>query len=261
MDKFIIIGERIHCISPEIRNAIETRNPEAIFRRAKEQLAAGATYLDLNIGPASRKGEEIMTWAVQTLQNEFDNVPLALDTTNRKAMEAGLKVYNRSKGKPIVNSADAGDRIELIDLAAANDAYVIALCAKEGISKDNDERIAHCTEMLERAMNLGMEPTDLFFDPLFLVIKGMQEKQKDVLNAIRLISDMELRTTCGLSNISNSAPKEIRPIMDATFAAMAIEEGLSSAIMNPCNLRLMETIKTCDVVNNAVLYADSYLNL
>jgi 5-methyltetrahydrofolate corrinoid/iron sulfur protein methyltransferase len=49
--------------------------------------------------------------------------------------------------------------------------------------------------------------------------------------------------------------------MDAVFAAMAIEEGLSSAIMNPCNLRLMETIKTCDVVNNAVLYADSYLNL
>jgi 5-methyltetrahydrofolate corrinoid/iron sulfur protein methyltransferase len=167
MDKFLIIGERIHCISPEIRNAIETRNPEAIFKRAKEQLAAGAQYLDLNIGPASRKGEEIMQWAVQAIQNEFDNVPLALDTTNRKAMEAGLKVYNRSKGKPIVNSADTGDRIELIDLAAAN----------------------------------------------------------------------------------------------AIFAAMAIEEGLSSAIINPCNLRLMETIKTCDVVNNVVLYADSYLNL
>ena len=70
-----------------------------------------------------------MKWAVQLLQSEFDNVPLALDTTNQKAIEAGISVYNRSKGKPIVNSADAGDRISNIDLAAANDAICIALCS------------------------------------------------------------------------------------------------------------------------------------
>ncbi len=70
-----------------------------------------------------------MKWAVQLLQAKFDNVPLALDTTNKKAIEAGISVYNRAKGKPIVNSADAGDRIEYIDLAAANDAICIALCS------------------------------------------------------------------------------------------------------------------------------------
>ncbi|OAA91420.1 carbon monoxide dehydrogenase/acetyl-CoA synthase methytransferase subunit [Clostridium ljungdahlii] len=261
MDKFMIIGERIHCISPSIRKAIEERNPEPIFKRAKEQLDAGANYLDFNIGPARKDGEEIMQWGVKALQSEFDNVPLALDTTNKKAIEAGLKVYNRAKGKPIINSADAGERIGNIDLAAEYDAMSIALCAKEGITKDNDERIAYCTEMLEKGMGLGMEPTDLLFDPLFLVIKGMQDKQKEVLEAIKLISDMGLRTCCGLSNVSNGAPKEIRPIMDATFAAMAIQCGLTSAIMNPCDKRLMETIKTCDVVNGAVLYADSYLEL
>lgn len=261
MDKFLIIGERIHCISPAIRKAIAERNPEQILKRAKEQLDAGAHYIDFNIGPAEKDGEEIMKWGVQLLQKEFDNVPLALDTTNRKAIEAGLKVYNREKGKPIVNSADAGERIENINLAAEYDAMCIALCAKEGITKDNDERIAYCTEMLERAMGLGMDPTDLLFDPLFLVIKGMQDKQKEVLEAVRMISEMGLKTTCGLSNISNGAPKEIRPIMDATFCAMAMQAGLTSAIMNPCDKRLMETIKTCDVVNGAVLYADSYLDL
>ena len=261
MDKFMIIGERIHCISPTIRKAIEERNTAPIFKRAKEQLDAGADYLDLNIGPAGKDGEEIMQWAVKALQSEFDNVPLALDTTNKKAIEAGLKVYNREKGKPIINSADAGERIGNIDLAAEYDAMCIALCAKEGITKDNDERIAYCTEMLEKAMELGMEPTDLLFDPLFLVIKGMQDKQKEVLEAIKLISEMELRTCCGLSNVSNGAPKEIRPIMDSTYAAMAIQSGLTSAIMNPCDKRLMETIKTCDVINGAVLYADSYLEL
>ncbi|WP_138205387.1 carbon monoxide dehydrogenase/acetyl-CoA synthase methytransferase subunit [Haloimpatiens lingqiaonensis] len=261
MEKFMIIGERIHCISPTIRKALAERNPEPILKRAKEQLDAGAHYLDLNIGPAEKDGEDVMPWAVQLLQNEFNNVPLALDTTNKKAIEAGIKVYNREKGKPIINSADAGERIEMIDLAAANDAMVIALCAKEGITRDNDERMAYCTEMLERGMSLGLEPTDMLFDPLFLVIKGMQEKQKEVLEAVRLISEMELKTVCGLSNVSNGAPKHLRPIMDANFCAMAMQAGLTSAIMNPCDQRLMETIKTCDIINGAVLYADSYLDL
>lgn len=76
-----------------------------------------------------------MKWAVELLQSNFDNVPLALDTSNKKAIEAGISVYNRSKGKPIVNSADAAGRIEYVDLAAANDAIVIALCNGEGIAK------------------------------------------------------------------------------------------------------------------------------
>ena len=78
-----------------------------------------------------------MKWAVQLLQSEFDNVPLALDTTNQKAIEAGISVYNRAKGKPIVNSADAGDRISNIDLAAANDAICIALCSSGMVAADN----------------------------------------------------------------------------------------------------------------------------
>ena len=77
-------------------------------------------------------------------RSNFDNVPLALDTSNKKAIEAGISVYNSSKGKPIVNSADAAGRIENIDLAAANDAIVIALCNGEGIAKDNDERMMYC---------------------------------------------------------------------------------------------------------------------
>ena len=150
MGKFVIIGERIHCISPVIKKAMEEMDPGPILQRAKEQLDAGATYLDVNIGPAEKNGEELMKWAVQTIQAEFDNVPLCLDTANRKAIEAGISVYNRAKGKPIVNSADAGDRIENIDLAAANDAIVIALCSKAGVPSDNDERMMYCQEMLER---------------------------------------------------------------------------------------------------------------
>ena len=258
--KFVTIGERIHCISPVIREAMNNMDPEPILKRAAEQIKAGATYLDVNIGPAESNGPELMTWAVKLLQENFNNVPLALDTANKKAIEAGIRVYNRTNGKPIVNSADAGSRISNIDLAAANDAIVIALCSADGIAKDNEERMRHCHNMLERGLSLGMASDDLWFDPLFLVVKGMQDKQMDVLNAIKMFADEGLKSTGGLSNNSNGAPKNIRPILDSSLVAMAMMQGLTSAIVNPNDQRLMETIKSCDIFKNHVLYSDSYLD-
>ncbi len=305
---FVTIGERIHCISPAIRKAMDERDPAPILKRAAEQIAAGATYLDVNIGPAEKDGPERMMWAVKLLQENFNNVPLALDTANKRAIEAGIKVYNRTNGKPIVNSADAGSRISNIDLAAANDAICIALCSADGIAKDNEERMKHCHDMLERGLSLGMSSDDLWFDPLFLVVKGMQDKQMDVLEAIKMFADEGLKSTGGLSNNSNGAPKAVRPIMDSVvkgmqdkqmdvleaikmfadeglkstgglsnnsngapkavrpimdsaLVAMAMMQGLTSAIVNPCDLRLMETIKSCDIFKNHVLYSDSYLDL
>ena len=94
-----------------------------------------------------------------------------------------------------------------------------------------------------------------------LGVKGMQEKQMEVLEAIKMFSDMGLNSTGGLSNNSNGMPKNIRPIMDSALVAMAMMNGLTSAIVNPNDLRLMETIKSCDVFKGNTLYADSYLEI
>ena len=246
MGKFVTIGERLSTTAPAVNKAFLERDPEPILKRAKQQLDAGATYLDVNIGPAEGYGPDLMKWAVELLQGEFDNVPLALDTSNKAAIEAGIAVYNRSKGKPIVNSADAAG---------------IALCNGEGIAKDNDERMGYCQMLLERGLEHGMEAEDLWFDPLFLVVKGMQDKQMQVLECIKMFSDMGLNSTGGLSNNSNGMPKAIRPIMDSALVAMAMMQGLTSAIVNPNDLRLMETIKSCDVFKGNTLYADSYLEI
>ena len=144
---------------------------------------------------------------------------------------------------------------------AVNDAICVALCSKAGVPSDNDERMTYMMELLERGMGLGMEAEDMWFDPLFLVIKGMQDKQMDVLEFIRQISEQGLNSTGGLSNNSNGMPKHIRPIMDSAMVAMAMMCGLTSAIVNPCDLRLMETIKSCDIIKNNNLYADSYLEI
>ena len=140
-------------------------------------------------------------------------------------------------------------------------AICIALCNGEGLAKDNDERMMYCQTLLERGMEHGMDAADIWFDPLFLVVKGMQEKQMEILEAIKMFSDMGLNSTGGLSNNSNGMPKHIRPIMDSAMVAMAMMQGLTSAIVNPNDKRLMETIKSCDVLKNNTLYADSYLEL
>jgi 5-methyltetrahydrofolate corrinoid/iron sulfur protein methyltransferase len=89
----------------------------------------------------------------------------------------------------------------------------------------------------------------------------MQDKQKDVLDFIKQLTDMGFNSTGGLSNISNMMPKNIRPIMDSVMVAMAINNGLTSAIVNPCDVRLMESIKSADIIMNNTLYADSYLEI
>ena len=90
---------------------------------------------------------------------------------------------------------------------------------------------------------------------------GAIREQMDVLEAIKMFSEMGLNSTGGLSNNSNGMPKHIRPIMDSALVAMAMMQGLTSAIVNPCDLRLMETIKSCDVFKGNTLYADSYLEI
>ena len=262
MSKFVVIGERIHVISPEIKEALATRNAEPIIKRAKEQLAAGADYLDINIGPAEKEGVDIMKWLVPAVQEATDNAPLVLDTVNQNAIRAGLELYNPAKGRAIVNSADADERLGNLDLAAEFGCICIGLLMKRGVPKDNDERNEYLQTILEHAMEAGMDPAeDVWFDPLALVVKGMQEKQEEFLEFLRTLQEMGLKSTCGLSNVSNGMPKHVRPIMDSVMCAMAIECGMTSAIINPMDKEVMTTIKTAEIILNRTLYADSYLDI
>ena len=81
MAKFVTIGERLSTTAPAVNKAFTERDPEPILKRAKQQLDAGATYLDVNIGPAENDGPELMKWAVELLQSNFDNVPLQMTCT------------------------------------------------------------------------------------------------------------------------------------------------------------------------------------
>ncbi|MBI4297145.1 MAG: dihydropteroate synthase [Chloroflexi bacterium] len=242
----VIIGECIHVISGRVRTAIENRDRAFIQDIARRQVKAGAGRLDLNIGPQRKAGPEIMTWMVETVQEATDT-PLSLDTTNALAMEAGLKVC---KKQPLINSTDATPErmAAMLPLAARYNSCIIALTlAATGLPTTADARMELASTILAAAAEHGVPPENIYLDPLVLTINGNQDQAQQTINAVRFfkqISDPPCCTTCGLSNVSNGAPPEIRPLINRVFFIMMMGAGVDSAIADPFDSELMEAQRT-----------------
>ena len=242
----LIIGENIHIISPRVREAIEQRDAAYIQALARDQVAAGAGMLDLNVGPQRKLGHEVMPWIVQAVQDVVD-VPLSLDTTNSSAMEAGLKVCRQ---KAMLNSASADpERLDsVMQLAGRFGAGVISLTmGVDGIPTTADGRVGIAMEaLLPAAEAAGVPVQDVYLDPLVLTVTCNQDVALASVEAIRMfkmLSDPAPTTTVGLSNISNGCPKENRPLINRTFLVMLMGAGLDSAIADPLDTDQMEWIR------------------
>ncbi len=260
----IAIGESIHVIAPSVRAAIEGRDKAFIQDLALRQVKGGAQVLDLNIGPQKKAGAEIMPWMVETVQ-EVSDVRLSLDTTNAAAMEAGLKVCRTS---PIINSTDATpERIAaLMPLAARFKANIIALTlAGSGLPTSSDARLELATEAIfPAAAEHGIPLETLYLDPLVLTVNGNQDQALPTIEAVRMfkmISDPPPQTTCGLSNISNSCPSELRPLLNRVFLVMMMGAGLDSAIVDALDKELMETIRIVEARDGSTPLGKLYVDL
>jgi 5-methyltetrahydrofolate corrinoid/iron sulfur protein methyltransferase len=242
----LIIGENIHIISTRVREAIERRDAAAIQEIAREQAAAGAGVLDLNIGPQRKLGHEVMPWVVEAVQDVVD-LPLSLDTTNIAAMEAGLKVCKRTA---MLNSASADpERLDsVMQLAGRYGAKVISLTmGVDGIPTTADGRVGIAMEaLLPAAEAAGVPVQDVYLDPLVLTVTCNQDVAQASVEAIRMfkmLSDPAPTTVVGLSNVSNGCPKENRPLINRTFLVMLMGAGLDSAIADPLDADQMEWIR------------------
>ncbi len=261
----IVIGEKISIIAKKVREAMTNRDPKPIQEIASAQWKAGAHMIDVNIGPAEEKGEDLMTWMVNIIQ-EVVPLPLCLDTTNSNALEAGLKAHNNQWGRALINStSNEPERFVMLELAARHNAQVIGLTlGKGGLPADAEERAAIASEIMARAMEYGLPLEDLFLDPLILQVCTMQSHAMHAIKAVRMfqeLNDPPMKTVVGLSNISNGAPKDMRSLIDRTFLTLLMHEGLTAAIMNPLDKDLMAVMKTTDIFLGKTLYAHSYLEM
>ena len=245
----LIIGENIHIIAPPVKAAIEARDAKAIQDMALRQVEAGAGIVDLNIGPQKKLGHEVMPWIVEAVQDVTDT-PLSLDTTNFAAMEAGLKVCKRPA---MLNSASADPaRLDsVMQLAAKYGARVIALTmGVDGIPTTADGRAGIAMEqLLPAAEAAGVPVEDVFLDPLVLAVNCNQDVALETVEAIRMfkmMADPPPTTVVGLSNISNGAPPEVRPVINRTMMVMVMGAGLDSAIADPMDAVQNEWIRIAE---------------
>lgn len=229
----ILIGENINIMSKTIGAAIRNRDAATIQHLARQQAEAGMDYLDLNIGPARRDGPELMEWIVRTVQEAVD-LPLSLDTTNPDAMEAGLKVH---KGKALINSISLQpERLErMLPLATRYNASMVGLLwGTEGMPRDADERAELCVELVQRAMDAGIAPEDIWIDPIVTPVSADIGQVLSVLEFMSALKELApgCRSIVGLSNISSGTPTELRPYLNRAYLAMLMKYGLDAAIVN-----------------------------
>ena len=259
----LIIGEKLSIIAKRVREAMMKKDKGPIQEIAIAQWKAGAGMIDANIGPAEDEGESLMEWMVTTIQ-EVVPLPICLDTTNSKAIEAGLKIHNSEWGRPLINStSNDPERFPILELAVKFNSQIIGLTVgKGGLPADAEERAAIAAEIMARAMEYGAPLEDLYLDPLVLQIATSQDHALKVIKAIRMfqeLNDPPMKTVVGLSNISNGCPKHIRPILNSYFLSLLMYEGLTAAIADAHEIA--PTVKTIDVILGKTLYAHSYMEM
>jgi 5-methyltetrahydrofolate corrinoid/iron sulfur protein methyltransferase len=261
----IIIGEKISVMAKKVREALMSRDAKPLQELAVAQANAGAHFIDVSIGPAEDNGPQLMDWAVKVVQ-EVVQKPLCLDTTNIKAMEAGIKAHNNTWGKPIINStSNEPERFPMMELAAKYNTNIVALTlGKGGLPADAEDRCVIASEIMARGMEYGIPMENILLDPLILQICTMQDQGRQAIRAVRMFKDLNdppMRSVVGLSNISNGAPKHVRPIINRNFFALLVDAGLTAAIIDPCDKDMMDTLKTVNMINCKTMYAHSYLDM
>jgi len=254
-----IIGELINGMYPHIALALKAHDKAAIQKCALEQISCGADALDVCCGPASKDPLIDLPWLVEAIQ-EVTNKPLCLDSGKPKVIAEGLKA---AKNLTIINSTTADqEKLEiLIPLAKKYKSKLIGLTINaKGIPQNKDQRLELAALILTQASEGGFPIVDLYLDPILMPINVAQGQMRDILEAIaefRMISDPSPKTVIGLSNISQGA----RPhsLINRTFLSMAVASGLDSAILNPKDKELVDTLITAELILNKNIYCDSYL--
>lgn len=227
-----LIGERINPTGrKKLAEEIKNGSFISIKREAIEQTQAGAEILDVNMGVAGIDQAKVMHKAITEI-SQLVNTPLAIDTSDAKALEAGLKAY---PGRALINSVSAEpDRLKyFIPLAKRYGAAILCLpLSEEGIPKTGQERLSVAKKIIAKAKAHGLKDNDFLLDALVMTIAADKDACNEVLNTLKLYREhIGAPSTMGLSNISFGLPN--RPLINSTFFTMCLATGLDAPIMNP----------------------------
>jgi 5-methyltetrahydrofolate corrinoid/iron sulfur protein methyltransferase len=227
----ILVGENLNIMSKTVGQALKDRQPGPVQAMAREEDAVDVDYLDLNIGPARKAGDEFMSWVVETVQG-VTSKPLSLDTTNPNAMEAGLKAC---KNKALINSISLQPvRLELeLPLVNKYNAEMIGLLwGIDGMPRDANERCMLAVDLVYKANEQGIPNEKIWIDPIATPVSGDIKQLQASFEFLSMLQEIApgCKSIVGLSNVSNGTPEHLRPALNRTFLIMLMKYGLYSAI-------------------------------
>lgn len=247
----IVIGEKINASLPAARKIITERDQAALVDLAARQAAAGADYLDVNVGTGQGSAADeadAMRWAVAAIQAEVDK-PLCIDSADPAVLAEGL---DAREGRPsLINSTKSEDKAlkAIVPLAARYNAPLVGLAMDEsGIPKTAEDRLAASRRIVDACAEHGVPPENLFLDPLVLPVSTDVKQGLVTLETLgRIKAEFPgVKTTMGLSNISFGLPG--RAGVNAAFMHMAIFAGLDGAIVDPLDQTMMGAVKTAEML-------------
>lgn len=239
-DSPILIGERINPTGKKrFKEALKNSDIDYILQEGINQQEKNVHILDVNVGLPEIDEVKMLHSAVSELQAVVD-LPLQIDTSDPKAMECALRSYN---GKAMINSVNGKKESmkAIFPLVKKYGGVTVALTLDEnGIPETAEGRLKIAEKILASAEEYGINKKDIIFDPLCLTVSAAPLSAKETLKAVRLINtSLGCHTSLGVSNISFGLPK--RDFINSAFFAMALECGLSAAIMNPYSAEMMKT--------------------
>ena len=237
--KTILIGERINPTGKKLfKEALRNHDIGYVLNEGIKQKENGAHVLDVNVGLPEIDEPKLLTECVEELQSVI-SLPLQIDTTNVNAMESALRVYN---GKAMINSVNGKEEVmnEIFPLAKKYGGLVVCLTLDEdGIPDSAERRIEIAEKIIKRAKDFGIDKKDLIFDPLAMAISSDSSQALVTLDAVKMLTDkLHVKTSLGVSNVSFGLPN--REFITASFFTMAMQNGLSGAIMNPFSVEMMK---------------------
>jgi len=255
----IIVGEKINTSRKEIAEAVERGDSTSIAEVARAQADAGAHYIDVNAGTFLEREVELLSWLVEIVQSAVD-LPLCIDSPNPKALGRAMKIH---RGVPLINSISLEkERYEsLLPVITSQPCKVVALCmARVSMPTTSGERIEVASELIARLTGAGIDPEDIFVDPLVQPVSVDVNMGSAVLNAIAGIMKnfSGVHTICGLSNVSFGLPA--RRLINRNFLTLAVQSGLTAAICDPTDKRLMADLLATEMLLGSDEYCANFID-
>lgn len=262
----VIVGERINPTGKKkFKEALKNNNIDYIIDEAITQKEKGADILDVNVGLPEIDEQSTMYKAVKAIQSVI-NLPLQLDSSDVSVLETALRIYN---GKALINSVNGKEETmkAIFPLVKKYGGVVIGLALDEaGICGKAEGRFKAAKKIIDTAASYGISKKDIIIDPLTLTVSAQQEDAYETLKALKMIkTELNVKTILGVSNISFGIPQ--RDIMNTTFFAIALNNGLDACIINPCSESMMNVYRAFKALagydkncNEYVEYYKDYTN-